>query len=51
LIGQLRSSIPLEFAQPTRSGGIADAHTDQVWEFPEKALAIQWAIFFQVWER
>jgi hypothetical protein len=29
----------------TRSGTIADANTDQVWEFPEKALTIQWAIF------
>ena len=29
----------------TPSGAIADAYTDQVWEFPEKALAIQWAIF------
>jgi hypothetical protein len=27
-----------------RAGVIADAYTDQVWEFPEKALAIQWAI-------
>jgi hypothetical protein len=28
-----------------RSGVSADANTDQVWEFLEKALAIQWAIF------
>jgi hypothetical protein len=29
----------------TRSGTIADANTDQVWEFPEKAFTIQWEIF------
>jgi hypothetical protein len=28
-----------------RIGTIADANTDQVWECPEKALTIQWAIF------
>jgi hypothetical protein len=29
----------------TRSDVIADANTDQVWEFPEKALTSQWAFF------
>jgi hypothetical protein len=28
-----------------RSGISAAANTDQGWEFPEKALTIQWAIF------
>ena len=40
----------------TRSGVIAAAYTDQVWEFAEKALAIQWAIFpglgtISLWKR